>query len=131
MQREKSSRPLNKVEIHAHHLKDIKCSALATQHVYPVSISELQNKVMAVESEITTKNKEIQNLHSNLKDSIFFKEQEQQKVMQLEQKVRQLLEASKHSMQPDDQLQEQLQVPLTSHCTTHTQQKHVYMVYCC
>ncbi|XP_067222692.1 kinectin isoform X2 [Chanodichthys erythropterus] len=82
---------------------------------------ELQNKVMAVESEITTKNKEIQNLHSNLKDSIFFKEQEQQKVMQLEQKVRQLLEASKHSMQPDDQLQEQLQDLLNENKTLKVQ----------
>ncbi|XP_048047636.1 kinectin isoform X3 [Megalobrama amblycephala] len=82
---------------------------------------ELQNKVMAVESEITTKNKEIQNLHSSLKDSIFFKEQEQQKVMQLEQKVRQLLEASKHSMQPDDQLQEQLQDLLNENKTLKVQ----------
>ncbi|XP_051723562.1 kinectin isoform X1 [Ctenopharyngodon idella] len=82
---------------------------------------ELQNKLMAVESEITTKNKEIQNLHSSLKDSIFFKEQEQQKVMQLEQKVRQLLEASKHSMQPDDQLQEQVQDLLNENKTLKVQ----------
>ncbi|XP_077094525.1 kinectin isoform X6 [Siphateles boraxobius] len=72
-----------------------------------VAKQELQNKLMAVESEMTTKSKEIQNLHSSLKDSIYFKEQEQQKVMQLEQKVRQLLEAAKHTMQPDDQLQVQ------------------------
>lgn len=128
VQREKSSRSLNKVEIHVHHLKDIEWSALATQHVSPVSISELQNKLMAVESEMTTKSKEIQSLHSSLKDSIFFKEQEQQKVMQLEQKVRQLLEAAKHTMQPDDQLQEQVQV---SHCTPQTQQKHVCVLYRC
>ncbi|XP_077094530.1 kinectin isoform X11 [Siphateles boraxobius] len=73
-----------------------------------VAKQELQNKLMAVESEMTTKSKEIQNLHSSLKDSIYFKEQEQQKVMQLEQKVRQLLEAAKHTMQPDDQLQDLL-----------------------
>ncbi|XP_067311138.1 kinectin isoform X3 [Pseudorasbora parva] len=82
---------------------------------------ELQNKLMAVESEMTTKNKEIQNLHSSLKDSIFFKEQEQQKVMQLEQKVRQLLEASTHTMQPDDQLQEQVQDLLNENKTLKVQ----------
>ncbi len=65
---------------------------------------------MAVESDITTKNKEIQTLHSNLTDTLIFKEQEQQKAKQLEQQVRQLLEASQHSMQPDEQLQEQVQV---------------------
>lgn len=75
-------------------------------------LSELQNQLMAVETEITNKSKEIQNLHSNLKDMILCKEQEQKKVMQLEQKVRQLLEASQHNMQPDNQLQEQVQVAL-------------------
>ncbi|XP_016398866.1 kinectin-like isoform X2 [Sinocyclocheilus rhinocerous] len=70
---------------------------------------ELQNQMMAVESEITSKNKEIQTLHSSLTDTLIFKEQEQQKVKHLEQKVMQLLEASQHTMQPDDQLQEQVQ----------------------
>ncbi|XDV43580.1 hypothetical protein PO909_012041 [Leuciscus waleckii] len=86
-----------------------------------VAKQELQNKVMAVESEMTTKSKEIQNLHSSLKESIFFKEQEQQKVMQLEQKVRQLLEAAKHTMQPDDQLQEQVQDLLNENKTLKVQ----------
>ncbi|XP_052001162.1 kinectin-like isoform X2 [Xyrauchen texanus] len=69
---------------------------------------ELQNQLMSVETEITTKNKEIQNLHSNLTDTLICKEQEQQKVMQLEQKVLHLIEASQHTMKPDDQLQEQI-----------------------
>ncbi|XP_058604657.1 kinectin isoform X4 [Onychostoma macrolepis] len=70
---------------------------------------ELQNQLMAVESEITSKNKEIQTLHSNLTDTLIFKEQEQQKAKQLEQQVRQLLEASQHTMQPDEKLHEQVQ----------------------
>ncbi|XP_051578290.1 kinectin-like isoform X2 [Myxocyprinus asiaticus] len=69
---------------------------------------ELQNQLMSVETEITTKNKEIQNLHSSLTDTLICKEQEQQKVMQLEQKVLHLIEASQHTMKPDDQLQEQV-----------------------
>ncbi|XP_065144670.1 kinectin isoform X2 [Paramisgurnus dabryanus] len=69
---------------------------------------ELQNQLMAVETEITNKSKEIQNLHSNLTETIICKEQEQKKVMQLEQKVRQLLEASQHTMQPDGQVQDLL-----------------------
>uniref|UniRef100_A0A9J8CVP1 Kinectin 1 n=1 Tax=Cyprinus carpio carpio TaxID=630221 RepID=A0A9J8CVP1_CYPCA len=76
---------------------------------------ELQNQMMAVENEITNKNKEIQTLHSSLKDTLIFKEQEQQKVKHLEQKVMQLLEASQHTMQPDNQLQEQVQATTVSH----------------
>uniref|UniRef100_A0A672QTZ9 Kinectin-like n=1 Tax=Sinocyclocheilus grahami TaxID=75366 RepID=A0A672QTZ9_SINGR len=72
-------------------------------------LQSLQNQMMAVESEITSKNKEIQTLHSSLTETLIFKEQEQQKVKHLEQKVMQLLEASQHTMQPDDQLQEQVQ----------------------
>uniref|UniRef100_A0A8C2FEY6 Kinectin 1 n=1 Tax=Cyprinus carpio TaxID=7962 RepID=A0A8C2FEY6_CYPCA len=72
-------------------------------------LQNLQNQMMAVENEITNKNKEIQTLHSSLKDTLIFKEQEQQKVKHLEQKVMQLLEASQHTMQPDNQLQEQVQ----------------------
>uniref|UniRef100_A0A672N7D5 Kinectin-like n=1 Tax=Sinocyclocheilus grahami TaxID=75366 RepID=A0A672N7D5_SINGR len=72
-------------------------------------LQALQNQLMAVESEITNKNKEIQTLHSNLTDTLIFKEQEQQKIKQLELQVMQLLEASQHTMQPDDQLQEQVQ----------------------
>ncbi|KAK7153349.1 hypothetical protein R3I93_011300 [Phoxinus phoxinus] len=86
-----------------------------------VAKQELQNKLMTVESEMTTKSKEIQSLHTSLKDSMFFKEQEQQKVMQLEQKVRQLLEAAKHTLQPDDQLQEQFQDLLNENKTMKVQ----------
>lgn len=67
---------------------------------------------MAVETEMTNKSKEIQNLHSNLNDTLICKEQEQKKAKQLEQKIMQLLEASQHNMQPDNQLQEQVQVAL-------------------
>uniref|UniRef100_A0A671S0Q3 Kinectin-like n=1 Tax=Sinocyclocheilus anshuiensis TaxID=1608454 RepID=A0A671S0Q3_9TELE len=82
---------------------------------------QLQNQLMAVESEITNKNKEIQTLHSNLTDTLIFKEQEQQKVKQLEQQVMQLLEASQHTMQPDDQLQEQVQDLLNENKTLKVQ----------
>uniref|UniRef100_A0A673NBQ4 Kinectin-like n=1 Tax=Sinocyclocheilus rhinocerous TaxID=307959 RepID=A0A673NBQ4_9TELE len=82
---------------------------------------QLQNQLMAVESEITNKNKEIQTLHSNLTDTLIFKEQEQQKVKQLEQQVMQLLEASQHTMQPDDQLQEQIQDLLNENKTLKVQ----------
>uniref|UniRef100_A0A8C1BA88 Kinectin 1 n=1 Tax=Cyprinus carpio carpio TaxID=630221 RepID=A0A8C1BA88_CYPCA len=82
---------------------------------------QLQNQLMAVESEITSKNKEIQNLHGNLTDTLIFKEQEQQKVKQLEQQVMQLLEASQHTMQPDNQLQEQVQDLLNENKTLKVQ----------
>ncbi|XP_056151619.1 kinectin isoform X2 [Lampris incognitus] len=62
---------------------------------------ELQNQLLAMETEINNKNKEIQNLHNSLTDTIVSKER-------VEQKVRQLLEASQHSM-PDDSLQAQVQ----------------------
>ncbi|XP_059376772.1 kinectin-like isoform X1 [Carassius carassius] len=76
----------------------------AEREKHQASKQELQNQLMTAESEVTSKNKEIQNLHSNLKETLIFKEQEQQKVKQLEQQVMQLLEASQH-----DQLQEQVQ----------------------
>ncbi|MBN3314545.1 KTN1 protein, partial [Atractosteus spatula] len=58
---------------------------------------ELQNKLMALESEINGKNKDIQTLRSNLTDTMVSKDQVEQKMMQL-------LEASQHS-RPDDALQ--------------------------
>ncbi|XP_051502735.1 kinectin-like isoform X2 [Myxocyprinus asiaticus] len=82
---------------------------------------ELQSQLMAVETEITTKNKEIQNLHSSLTDTLICKEQEQQKAMQLEQKVLQLIEASQHTMKPDDQLQEQVKDLLSENKTLKVQ----------
>nr|XP_015205618.1 PREDICTED: kinectin [Lepisosteus oculatus] len=62
---------------------------------------ELQNKLMALESEINGKNKDIQTLRSNLTDTMVSKDQ-------VEQKMLQLLEASQHS-RPDDALQDLLQ----------------------
>ncbi|MBN3298809.1 KTN1 protein, partial [Amia calva] len=61
------------------------------------SKKDLQNKLLAVESELNSKNKEIQTLHSSLTDTMFSKDQVEQKMMQL-------LEASQHS-RPDDSLQ--------------------------
>ncbi|XP_059375336.1 kinectin-like [Carassius carassius] len=100
-------------------LEDVKCrweelqaylhNVNAEREKLQAAKQDLQNQMMAVESEITSKNKEIQTLHSSLKDTLVFKEQEQQKVKLLEQKVMQLLEVSQHSMQPDNQLQEQVQ----------------------
>lgn len=63
---------------------------------------ELHNQLLAVETEINNKNKEIQTLHSNLAEARVCNER-------LDQKVRELVEMSKHSM-PDDSLQTQVQV---------------------
>ncbi|XP_055720894.1 kinectin-like isoform X2 [Salvelinus fontinalis] len=52
---------------------------------------ELQNQLLAVEKEMSNKNKEIQTLHSSLTDTIVSKDQVEQKVMQL-------LEVSQHSL---------------------------------
>ncbi|XP_048083780.1 kinectin isoform X3 [Alosa alosa] len=62
---------------------------------------ELQNQLMTLETDLNNKNKEIQNLHSSLTDTIVSKEQVEQKVMQL-------LEVSQHSL-PDESLQQQVQ----------------------
>lgn len=77
-------------------------------HITILSVSyllDLQNKLMALETEVNSKNQEIQNLHSSLTDTIVSKEQ-------VEQKVIHLLEA--HSM-PDESLQQQAQVSTLSH----------------
>ncbi|CDQ90698.1 unnamed protein product [Oncorhynchus mykiss] len=52
---------------------------------------ELQSQLLAVETEMSNKNKEIQTLHSSLTDTIVSKDQVEQKVMQL-------LEVSQHSL---------------------------------
>uniref|UniRef100_A0A3B4E128 Ribosome receptor lysine/proline rich domain-containing protein n=1 Tax=Pygocentrus nattereri TaxID=42514 RepID=A0A3B4E128_PYGNA len=65
-------------------------------------LQALQNQLLAVETEMNNKNKEIQTLHSSLTDTMVSKEQVEQKVMQL-------LEVSQHSLQPDDSLQAQVQ----------------------
>ena len=67
----------------------------------PPPVSELQSQLLVVESEMSSKNKEIQTLHSSLTDTMVSKEQ-------LEHKVLELLEVSQHS-RPDDS--QQLQVP--------------------
>uniref|UniRef100_A0A4W5JXA9 Kinectin 1 n=1 Tax=Hucho hucho TaxID=62062 RepID=A0A4W5JXA9_9TELE len=51
----------------------------------------LQSQLLAVETEMSNKNKEIQTLHSSLTDTIVSKDQVEQKVMQL-------LEVSQHSL---------------------------------
>uniref|UniRef100_A0A667XJX4 Kinectin 1 n=1 Tax=Myripristis murdjan TaxID=586833 RepID=A0A667XJX4_9TELE len=68
-------------------------------------LQALQTQLLAVETEMSNKNKEIQTLHSSLTDAIVSKERVEQKVMQL-------LEASQHSM-PDDSLQAQVQVRIS------------------
>ncbi|XP_061751282.1 kinectin isoform X6 [Nerophis ophidion] len=61
------------------------------------SKQELHNQLMAVESEMNNKNKELQTLHSSLTEAMVSKER-------LEQRVIELLEVSQHSI-PDDSLQ--------------------------
>lgn len=65
-------------------------------------VAELHNQLLAVEAEMSNKNKEIQTLHSSLTEAVVSKDR-------LEQKVRELMEMSKHSMQ-DDSLQARVQV---------------------
>ncbi|KAM9433046.1 kinectin-like isoform 15-T25 [Salvelinus alpinus] len=55
---------------------------------------ELQNQLLAVETEMSNKNKEIQTLHSSLTDTIVSKDQVEQKVMHL-------LEVSQHNLAED------------------------------
>lgn len=68
-----------------------------------IFLSELQSQLLAVETEMNNKNKEIKTLHSSLTDTMVSKEQVEQKVMQL-------LEATQHNLQPDNSLQAQVQV---------------------
>lgn len=63
--------------------------------------------MLAVETEMNNKNKEIQTLHSSLTEAMVSKER-------LEQRVMELMEISQHSMQ-DESLQAQVQV---RHCRT-------------
>lgn len=63
---------------------------------------ELHSQLLAIETEMNNKNKEIQTLHSSLAETVVSKER-------LEQRVLELMEMSKHSM-PDDSLQAQVQV---------------------
>ncbi|XP_028250814.1 kinectin isoform X2 [Parambassis ranga] len=65
------------------------------------SKQELHSQLLAVETEMNNKNKEIQTLHSSLTEAMVSKER-------LEQKVMELMEMSQHSM-PDDSLQARVQ----------------------
>ncbi|GAA6213619.1 kinectin isoform X2 [Lates japonicus] len=65
------------------------------------SKQELHSQLLAVETEMNNKNKEIQTLHSSLAEAIVSKER-------LEQRVMELMEMSQHSM-PDDSLQARVQ----------------------
>ncbi|XP_018619693.2 kinectin-like isoform X2 [Scleropages formosus] len=90
-------------------LQDAKCrweelqgflhSVNADREKLQANKQELQNKLLAAESEMGNKNKEIQNLHSSLTDMMVTKEE-------LERKVMQLLEVSQRPP-PDDSLQVQ------------------------
>nr|XP_020446507.1 kinectin isoform X2 [Monopterus albus] len=65
------------------------------------SKQELHSQLVAAETEMNNKNKEIQNLHNSLTEAMVSKEQ-------LEQRVLKLMELSQHSM-PDDSLQARVQ----------------------
>lgn len=64
--------------------------------------AELHSQLLAVETEMNNKNKEIQTLHSSLTEAMVSKER-------LEQRVMELMEMSQHSL-PDDSLKAQVQV---------------------
>lgn len=63
---------------------------------------ELHSQLLAAETDMNSKNKEIQTLHSSLTEAMVSKER-------LEQRVVELMEMSQHSM-PDDSLQARVQV---------------------
>lgn len=63
---------------------------------------ELHSQLLAAETDMNNKNKEIQTLHSSLTEAMVSKER-------LEQRVVELMEMSQHSM-PDDSLQARVQV---------------------
>ncbi|XP_029317316.1 kinectin isoform X2 [Cottoperca gobio] len=65
------------------------------------SNQDLHSQLVAVETEMNNKNKEIQTLHSSLTEAMVSKER-------LEQRVMELMEMSQHSM-PDDSMQAQVQ----------------------
>lgn len=63
---------------------------------------ELHSQLLAVETDMNNKNKELQTLHSSLTEAMVSKER-------LEQRVVELMEMSQHSL-PDDSLQARVQV---------------------
>lgn len=65
-------------------------------------LKELHSQLLAAESEMNNKNKELQTLHSNLNEAMLSKEQ-------LERRVLELMEMSQRSV-PDETVQAQVQV---------------------
>uniref|UniRef100_W5K1N0 Kinectin 1 n=1 Tax=Astyanax mexicanus TaxID=7994 RepID=W5K1N0_ASTMX len=88
--------------------------SVSTEREKLQTAKQLQSQLLAVETEMSNKNKEIQTLHSSLTDTMVSKEQVEQKVMQL-------LEVSQHSLQPDDSLQAQVQDLLNENKTLQVQ----------
>lgn len=66
--------------------------------------AELHSQLLAVETEMNNKSKEIQTLHGSLTEAMVSKER-------LEQRVMELMDMSQHSM-PDDSMQARVQVSL-------------------
>lgn len=65
-------------------------------------LKELHSQLLAAESEMNNKNKELQTLHSNLNEAMLSKEQ-------LERRVLELMEMSQRSV-PDETVQAHVQV---------------------
>ncbi len=80
--------------------------------------AELHSQLLAVETEMNNKNKEIQNLAGSLTDAMVSKER-------LEQRVMELVEMSQHSM-PDDSLQARVQV--RHHTIAHSKPVLLYIL---
>ncbi|XP_037096901.1 kinectin isoform X2 [Syngnathus acus] len=76
-------------------------SVNADREKLQASKQELHSKLLTAENEMNNKNKELQTLHSSLTEAMVSKER-------LEQRVRELLEVSQHSM-PDDSMQARAQ----------------------
>lgn len=70
---------------------------------------ELHSQLLAVETDMNNKNKELQTLHSSLTEAMVSKER-------LEQRVVELMEMSQHSL-PDDSLQARVQVSRRTNTT--------------
>jgi len=82
-------------------------------------LAELHSQLLAVETEMNNKNKEIQTLHSSLTEAMVSKDR-------LEQRVLELMEMSKHSM-PDESLQARVQVKHRNICHAHTHNKPIVL----
>lgn len=69
--------------------------------------AELHSQLLAAETEMNNKNKELQTLHSSLTEAMVAKERVEERVMEL-------VEMSQHSM-PDDAMQARVQVRHIKH----------------